>query len=453
MKLPHDEIAERSYLATLSAPGNEDEAFLSLSLTTPQDFLVPGHKAWHRALGKLVESRSEINVITIWNAMDGDTERPSRFAFDNWVMAEEVGRPSVLADIIKRHALSRKLMAIGHHLEKEASSTTDPVGLGGRVQDAIRALETGSQNTRIRLGDVVNRVALKEALGPGDSGKGILHWSIPDWDMAIEGAPGHVVVLAARPKCGKSAMLVQVSVQAAKHEIPTLIVSLEMDGDEVSSRIASHLTGRDHLDYRRGSYGDNDVEILAQNQPLLDRLQTWVGSSGTPMSRLEAEIRDCVRRDGVRLVCVDYLQLVAANPGKGETLAAAIGRVSQGFKRLAQELRICILLLSQVNREGGKSAEPGIEDLKGSGDIEQDANAIVMLWRNNKEELQGKIAANRSGPAGYKQALDFDGATSTFKSGGRIVDGATVPTLGQTKAQALLEKHKPRPVGFMEGFM
>lgn len=452
LQVPHDEFAERSYLATLSAPGMEDDAYLMLPMIAESDLLVPGHQAWYKALCNLSESRSEINCITIWNAMEGDKRKPDRFTFDSWLMADEVGRPQVLADIIKRHARSRKLMSIGHHLEKEAGTTLDPVMLASRVQDALGKIGANDGNTTEGAGSILDRLAAGEALGPADGGSSLFQCGIEDLDNHIEGAPGHIVVIGARPKCGKSALLTQGVLKCAKQYINTMIVSLEMDQDEVFARLASHITGRDHLDYRRGRYNGDDIQKISDNKSVLDRVQTWVGTSGMPYQRIEAEIRSCVRLHGVRVVFVDYLQLVAFPIGKGETLAQAIGKVSQSFKRLAQELRICVVLLSQINREGGKGSEPSVEDLKGSGDIEQDANAIIMLWRNNKDELHVKIAANRSGPAGYRQTVEFDGATSTFRQGSRLVEGASVPQLGPSKAQALLQKHT-KPVGFLDGFM
>lgn len=441
MKLPHDEIAEKSLLATCAAPGNEFLAFEVLTTLKEEDFIGPANKALFTCLLGLAEGRHEINAITIRDSMERDGTLASVGGYTGILTilgAEEVGRPAVLADIVRRHAQSRRLMAIGHRLEKAAATDPDPLELASKAQDALQKLATGKASTRVKASNIVTRMIAGENFGPADGSVSLCHFGIEDLDNHIEGAAGHVIVLGARPKCGKSALMVQAALNSARKCINSLIISLEMDNDEVESRIASHLSGRDHRDFRRGFYKSEDVRKVSEQEALLDRLQVWVGSSGTPMSVIEAEIRDSVRRDSTRLVCVDYLQLVGCPIGKGETHAQAIGRISQAFKRLAQELRICILLLAQINRDGGKGVEPTKEDLKGSGDIEQDANAIVMLWKNNKDERLLKIEANRSGLEGFRQTVDFDGATSTFKQGQRLVQGASIPKL--TKAEALLKK-------------
>lgn len=441
MIVPQDHDAERSFLVTLCAPGAEEDAFLYLPLVDESDFLDPAHQALYRALSRLVESRSEINAITLKNTMEasGDLQRVGDFTgLLNILGAMEVGRPQFLAEIIKKKAWARRLMNIGHALEKEAAKTDNPMDLASRVQDSLQKLASGSKTHRRKATGIIDRMVAGEIFGPQDGGTSLIHFGVTDLDTHIEGAAGHIVVLGARPKCGKSALLVQAACESAAKGIKTLIISLEMDEDEVESRIASHIVKRDHLDFRRGFYKADDLHAVSKEEKLLDHIQTWVSSSGTPMSTIEAEIRDSVRRDGTKLVCVDYLQLVACPVGKGETMAQALGKVSQGFKRLAQELRICILLLAQINRDGGKGVEPTKEDLKGSGDIEQDANAIVMLWKNTKDERLLKIEANRSGPDGYRQTTEFDGSTSTFRQGQRLLKHTSVPQLG--KAEAILQK-------------
>ena len=439
LPLPSDIEAERSLLASLAAPGNDNEAYLVLPSVNEADFMVPAHRAMYKALVCLVDTRTEINSITLKHALEGQQYAPGYTDMMEILMAEEVGRPHILASILRKHTLNRKIIKIGDHLMKEGFRNLEPHDVAGRATKALQELEHNRRG-RISGSHILERVESGEAFAESGMGGKNIYWGMDFLTDNIESSPGHVVVIGARPKCGKSALAVQVSCASAKRGIKSLFVSLEMDNNEVESRLAANITGVGYDAFRRNTYGDSERQCLLDNAYVLDNIAVWARPSGLPISEIEVEIRDAVRRDAVTLVVVDYFQLIAHPVGKNQTEASALGANINLFKRLAQELKITVLLLVQVNREGGKSEEPSSADLKGSGDLEQSSNAIVLLWKDKHEAFHIKISDNRSGPAGFRQVVDFNGANNTFDVITNYTDPSIAPQKPQSNGTTMLAK-------------
>lgn len=195
------------------------------------------------------------------------------------------------------------------------------------------------------------------------------------------------------------------------------LVSLEMDNDEVDSRFAARMTSYDSRKFLREEWGYHVVETAVnRHASAFERLHWWCHPSGVAWARVEAEIREMVRLSGVRAVVIDYFTLIQKPTGsKSASDASLWGYLSTAIKRLAQELRICIVLLCQLNREGAEG-EPHKWHLRETGQLEQDANAICFLWKEREDgPVFGKVSDNRSGPVCPKRELLFDGATNIFK--------------------------------------
>ena len=227
--------------------------------------------------------------------------------------------------------------------------------------------------------------------------------------------PGKVYVIAARPKIGKTSLAAQVAMRVAKDEgLPTLILTQEMPDSEVVDRGVANLGHVGYSGLLTGKLSNEDWSGITEGVELLTKLPLWIDDQG---GLTLADIRSKARAvKGLKLLVIDYLQLCSgSNPGRTANRNAEIEEISRGVKSLAKELDCAVLLLSQLNRavETRSDKRPNLSDLRDSGAIEQDADAIIFLWfarMLGEHKLIGcEVAANRSGSTG-EIALDFDGS-------------------------------------------
>lgn len=428
--LPQDFEAERSLLATLCGPGmlnpNEGsaEAHQALGMLNEQVWVAPQHQAIFRALKTLYSQAAEVNLMTLKAQLEsvGELGRVNGFTGLVEILAfEEVNRPTQLAEIVTSRWKSRRLMALAQEATRAAYNLEDPAGVAGTLQTQLADLFSDGHFAGVHsAAEILELLAEGRPFRDQTKAEKLAWLGLAEIDDALEASPGHVVIVAARPGVGKSALAVQGACITAGKGGKALIVSLEMDTDEVYSRIAARMSGSSASRYRKGTWTFEDARSLHDQQTILEAMDVWAHPSGVSWNRVEAVIRDSVRTRGTTSVWLDYFTLVRKPDAiRGMNDAAAWGQVSTGIKRLAQELGICIVLLSQLNREGD-GVEPKLSDLRETGQLEQDGNAVLMLWPKDPRAMESpverksiyvKLAKNRSGMAGWKRELVFEGAT------------------------------------------
>lgn len=220
---------------------------------------------------------------------------------------------------------------------------------------------------------------------------------------------GGMYVIAARPAGGKSIMAVQMALDLAKTR-PVLIVSLEMNREEIAARAIASL-GQIYIgSLNKHQLSDSDWKAFAKHRAALEALPLVIVDSSevSTIPQLKAKVRAVKRRFKQNpVVIVDYLQLLNAHE-KVESRQQAVAGFSRALKLAAQQWRVPVIALSQLNRAGaqrkGKAAEPQLHDLRESGAIEQDADVVMMLHRKplpgSADELKVIVAKNRQGPEG-----------------------------------------------------
>lgn len=242
----------------------------------------------------------------------------------------------------------------------------------------------------------------REAVLRGEVESNELDWDIHAMDRFVTAGPGHLVVIGGRPKMGKSQLALSLMANISRRHGPTLFCSAEMGRDALARRILS--SGTD-INTR------NPDEFAAGVKGVFDE---W---RGVPMffdyrarsyQSVCSSIRVAHRKHSIRAAAVDYLQLLEMDGARTEE--EEIGRASKGFKNLAEELGIPILLLVQVNRrcEDRADKRPVMSDIRGSGRVEQDADAVVFVYREayynerfaRPNQVELLVRANRHGPAG-----------------------------------------------------
>lgn len=239
---------------------------------------------------------------------------------------------------------------------------------------------------------------------------------IDEYVGGVEG--GDVVVLAARPAVGKSAMALQIIEYNALNGKKVCYINLEMQEKQIYERMLAKASQIDMLRIRNAVAFLNDEEAKFNSGN--EKLKAFENIHVRNGSARVSDIRSCVKNGNYDLVVIDYLQLVKPDKGRGSNRYAEVGDISRGIKAIAMDYDVPIIALSQLNRasEGKEDKEPTMSELRESGDIEQDASVIIMLWNSNtddKSQKRIKVDKARQGRLGSED-LTFNGSSMTFES-------------------------------------
>lgn len=244
---------------------------------------------------------------------------------------------------------------------------------------------------------------------------------LPNLDDMIGGLEGgDVIVIGARPAVGKSALVTQITTNLAEQGKKIGFYNLEMSDKQMYERFVASQSGLGLTRIRRAVkfLGDEEKRFKMANNALAERSNIVISTGAKTVS----EIRSESRHMGFDVIVIDYLQLIRSDTFYRGNRVAEVGAISKAIKALAMELNIPIILLSQLNRasEGRETREPSMSELRESGDIEQDASVIILLWNMSEEDRSKKgckVEKNRQGETG-KMELRFDGDKMRFKDAG-----------------------------------
>ena len=244
---------------------------------------------------------------------------------------------------------------------------------------------------------------------------------LPNLDDMIGGLEGgDIIVIGARPAVGKSALVTQITTNLAEQGKKIGFYNLEMSDKQMYERFVASQSGLGLTRIRRAVkfLGNEEKRFKMANNALAERSNIVISTGAKTVS----EIRSESRHMGFDVIVIDYLQLIRSDTFYRGNRVAEVGAISKAIKALAMELNIPIILLSQLNRasEGRETREPSMSELRESGDIEQDASVIILLWNMSEEDRSKKgckVEKNRQGETG-KMELRFDGDKMRFKDAG-----------------------------------
>ena len=442
---PHSIEAEQSLLGGLLL---DNQAFDRIAdLVGAEDFYRDDHRRIFRHITRLIEAAKPADVVTVGESIESseDKDRAGGLAY---LGALAQNTPSALnirryAELVRERSVQRRLAQVATEI---AESALGPAGkeIGQLLDEAeSKILEVGESGQRGTQGYEEIQPVLARVFERIDY---LFHQEnksdvtgVPsgfvDLDEKTAGLqPGDLIIVAGRPSMGKTAIALNMAEHVAvDNSLPVAIFSMEMSATQLAMRMLGSIARVDQHKMRTGRLADEEWGRLSTAMERLHNAPMFI-DEGAALNALElrSRARRMRRQAGkLGLIVVDYLQLMSASQ-EGENRATELSEISRSMKALAKELEVPVVALSQLNRavEQRNEKRPMMSDLRESGAIEQDADVILFVYRDevyypDKIEARGKaeviIGKQRNGPIG-KVDLTFLGEYTRFEN--RARDGS-----------------------------
>ncbi len=420
---PHSIEAESSVLGGLLLDNGAWDRVGDLLVDN--DFYRHEHKLIYAAIGALINASKPADVITVNEQLQnqGKAEEMGGLGYLN-SLAQYVPSASNIrryAEIVRERSILRKLVSASDEI---ATNAFNPQGKAiDRILDEAeqKIFNIGEEGSRMKQGfqsmDTLVVELLDRVQEMADNPNDIT--GVPtgfyDLDRMTSGLqPGDMVVLAARPSMGKTAFAINIAEHVALNEgLPVAVFSMEMGASQLAVRVVGSIGRIDQGHLRTGKLNDDEWPRLTEAIEKLRTVSLHIDETpGLTPSELRANARRLARQCGkLGLIVVDYLQLMSGSGGSGgDNRATELGEISRGLKMLAKELQCPVIALSQLNRsvEQRTDKRPMMSDLRESGAIEQDADIIMFIYRDdyyNKDSKEPGVAEiiigkQRNGPTG-----------------------------------------------------
>jgi len=437
---PHSVEAEQSVIGALLL---ENEALDKIAdILFANDFYRHDHKAIFQHIAKLIEHNRPADIVTVAESLESTAEL-SGVGGIAYLGALAQSTPTAAnirryAEIVHERAVMRQLVVVGSGI---AESAYLPNGRNAeQLLDEAEAkifqiAEGGKKSTqgfvdiKILLPQVADRIDYLYSRDNPSDVTGV-PTGFTDLDSMTSGMQGgDLIIVAGRPSMGKTAFSLNIAENVALDtKLPVAVFSMEMGGTQLAMRMIGSVGRLDQHRMRNGNLEDEDWEKLTTALGKLNEAPIFIDEgAGLSSFDVRARARRLHRQTGkLGLIVIDYLQLMSAPAGKqGENRATEISEISRSLKALAKELDCPVVALSQLNRsvEQRPDKRPVMSDLRESGAIEQDADVILFIYRDevynpdspDKGTAEIIIAKQRNGPIG-RVRLTFMGQHTRFES-------------------------------------
>ena len=430
--MPHDDVAEQSVLGGMLL--SKDAIADVVESLRASDFYKPAHETIYEAILSLYGHGSPADAITVADELKkrGELTRVGGAAYLHTLIASvpTAANAQYYAEIVKEHATMRRLIEAGTKIAQLGyANETEVDALVDQAQAEIYAVTDGNAKEDYVSFSEALEATMREIDANSNRPDGV--YGVPtdfiELDELTGGLHGgQMIVIAARPGVGKSTLALDIARSAAiHHHMATVFFSLEMSRTELAMRI---LSAEGKISMGRLKKGDLDTEgwtNLATLQGRIDSAPLFIDDSpNMTLMEIRAKCRRLKQRNDLKLVVLDYLQLMSSGK-KVESRQQEVSEFSRSLKLLAKELDVPVIALSQLNRgsEQRTDKRPMVSDLRESGSIEQDADMVILLHRedmyNPDSDRVGEadmiIAKHRGGPT-RTIPLAFSGKYSRFNN-------------------------------------
>lgn len=432
---PHSAEAEQAIIGGLMLD-NQVWDKISTKLCEA-DFYRTEHRILFRSIIELVKREQPFDVVTLLDTLKShnqlDDAGGETYLFELANNTPSVANVPAYADIVREKSVQRQLIAVANEI---ADSAYNPVGR--EVPELLDFAETkvfaiaeqtggdgGPESIKSILVKTVEKIDALYHNGDNITG---LATGLSDLDEMTSGLqPSDLVIVAGRPSMGKTTLVMNMAEHAAiKAGRPVLVFSMEMPSDSLAMRMMSSLGRIDQHNLRTGKLNDEDWPRITSAVHMLSEAPLFIDDTpALSPAEMRARARRLAKEHGqLGLIVVDYLQLMKIPGFKAENRTAEISEISRSLKSLAKELEVPVIALSQLNRslEQRQDKRPVMSDLRESGAIEQDADLICFIYRdevyNDESPDKGTaeiiIAKQRNGPIG-RVRVAFIGKYTRFE--------------------------------------
>lgn len=430
--LPHNLDAERSVLGAVLL---DNEAFnTAIAIITPEAFFRDAHRRIFERMVQLTERRSAIDFVTLREELGkaGELEEVGGAAYlaslvDGVPRATNV---EYYARIVREKAILRSLIYAANKIVGNAYEADQDADL--ILDDAEGAIFAVAED-RVKAGFVPMRQLVQESFPKIE--KLFEHQSyitgvgthLPDLDKMTRGfQPGDLVIVAARPSMGKTSLVLNVCQHVATHAAPyglqrqgvAGVFSLEMSKEQLFMRMLASEAKIDSFRLLSGQIGQREYGQITHAMETLAEAQLFVDdSAGIGVLEMRAKARRLQAEHGLDILAIDYVQLMTGR-GKSENRTLELAAISRSLKGLAKELNVPIIVLSQLSRapEARSDKRPMLSDLRESGALEQDADVVIMIYRDEMYKADRSIPAETDGIAELILSKQRNGPTGTVKT-------------------------------------
>ena len=431
-QIPYSEDAERSVLGALliDVPAIHEIA----DKLHPEDFYLSRNKVIYQAMISLIRAGIEFDIVTLDEYLTKKGGSQLDYLIDLTTAVPTSSNIQNYARIVMSESMRRKLGRAAASIANLALDTEQGIErIIGKSESVLFDVTQQAQTKQMesisdsmaRVFDVVNERRQRGVEMVG------LATGFADIDSILEGLePGNLYVFAGRPGMGKSLFESAVSLNVARKGGHVARFNLEMPIDQVKQRLVAADTGLALNKIRRGKLTDSEFVQFSKSTGELSLLNIWTDDTpGITLNQLTSKCRRIHAQHGIDLITVDHIGLMRNETSYGNR-SQDVGYNSQGLKRLAKDLRVPVLVLSQLNRGVEQRADkrPMMSDLRDSGEIEQDADVVMLIYRDEyynpdtterPSSVEVNIAKHRNGVTGNVD-LYFD------KSAPRLMNGAQI---------------------------
>ncbi|TFW33591.1 replicative DNA helicase [Massilia horti] len=421
--LPHSIEAEQSVLGALLTDSQGVDNMVPLK---PEHFYLADHAIIFEEILRQIDSGPSCDVISMMAALDGRIKDCGSYLISLVNSTPSAANIRRYSEIVREKAIKRALVFFGRQIAESAGASRETAdAMLDQASSEIERLSSGQTkfvpvHAGADMSDYFRELDRRlEGLGTR------IPTGFVEIDAKLNGgvAPGELIVVAARPKMGKTGFALNVACNVARHS-SVLFLSMEMPRQQLHDRNVAYL-GRIPLPHllQPSRLDQQEWERVTETIQALNSMRLYLDDQGgLRLFDIKMKAKAMKRRHGLDLLIIDYLQLM---DGEGDTRNAQIEGITRGLKSLAKELEIGIILLSQLNRDLEKrpNRRPQPSDLRDSGAIEQDADAVIFLYRDEVYDpnsidqgiCEVDIALCRQGAPG-RVGLRYVGEQTRFES-------------------------------------
>ena len=385
---PYSAEAEESVLGSILL--SSDAANEVLDRLSPEDFYVPAHQAIYEAIGRLYNDNQPIDAVTVSDVLRR-AEELDKVGGVNYLTRILDAVPTAAninyyADVVEEHGLRRRMLRVSAEIGDLALQIDEEIStvLDTAEQKMLAVAEKRVGEGLEPLGELFKGTLEDlEALESKGSELTGVSTGLVDLDKKLAGLQrANLVIVAGRPSMGKSALATNIATHVALNHGPVAIFSLEMARTEIVQRLLCSYGRIDSMKLRTGQLGSKWPDLVKAANHLYKAPIYVDDAAQVTVTDIRAKCRRLKRKTGLELVVVDYLQLMQGN--NRENRQQEIAEISRNMKNLARELDVPVIAVSQLNRglEARNDKRPQLGDLRESGAIEQDADVVMFIYRD-----------------------------------------------------------------------